>query len=42
MSVEELDTMLELVSDSADKDGDGYVSIWEIFGILWRLWRMKV
>ena len=38
ISVEELDNVLKVISDSADENGDGYVSFWEIIGILWKLW----
>ena len=41
ISVDELDNILNVISDSADENGDGYVSFWEIIGILWKLWGQK-
>ncbi len=42
MPVEDFDSMLDVVSDIADDDDDGFVSVWEIMRIIWKLWRMNV
>lgn len=42
MPVNEFNSLLDVAYDICDEDEDGYVSVWEIMRIIWKLWRMNV